>query len=124
MIWLVLFACGTSEPVFRDQAASPASEVDVDPVLGRLRAKRLELTRHGECRMGCRHIDREEVEEILRVGEVNASRTRHDGECSSYAVEGTTHDEQRVRIVFADCPLETRVVTAIDLGEDWPCDCQ
>lgn len=122
MIWFFLWACSAevSPPV---ASPPPTPTAHVDPVLGRLRAKRLDYTRHGRCRMTCRNIREAEVEQILREGRVDRSRTRMDGECPSYAVEGTTEDGQRVRIVYADCPAETRVVTAIDLGEDWPCDC-
>lgn len=74
--------------------------------------------------MDCRHVSKDEVEEILRVGEVDPERTRSDGECPSYAVEGTSSDDQRLRIVYAGCATETRVVTAIDLDTDWPCDCR
>jgi hypothetical protein len=129
MIWWLLLACGTplSEPNSTIQRTEPltraSTEQPVDPVLGRLRAKPLDYTRHGRCRMDCRHIDEGEVEQILREGSVIPERTRHDGHCPSFAVEGVTDDQQRVRIVYADCPTETRVVTAIDLGRDWPCAC-
>ncbi|TNE92317.1 MAG: DUF4258 domain-containing protein [Deltaproteobacteria bacterium] len=123
MIWLFLLACSTSEPVRTHSATHTPTVSAVDPVLGRLRAKPLAYTRHARCRMDCRHIREDEVDEILRVGKVAPDRTRHDGECTSYAVEGVTSDEQEVRIVYADCASETRVVTAIDLGEDWPCTC-
>jgi hypothetical protein len=73
--------------------------------------------------MACRHISEDEVETILETGEIARNRTRDDGRCISYAVEGHTDDGQDVRIVYADCERETRVVTTIDLSHDWPCSC-
>ena len=73
--------------------------------------------------MRCRQLDEEEILEVLHSGVLDPSRTRHDGRCPSYALEGDTHDGQRARVVFAGCEGETRVVTAIDLGREWPCDC-
>jgi len=104
-------------------APSPATR-SADPVLARLAQKPLRYTRHGRCRMACRHITEAEVEALLEDGHVAPDRTRTDGECVSYAVEGHTDDGQDVRIVYADCDSETRVVTTIDLDTDWPCDCR
>ena len=95
-----------------------------DPVLARLAEKPLRYTQHGRCRMACRHITEAEVEALLEDGHIAPDRTRTDGECVSYAVEGHTDDGQEVRIVYADCDRETRVVTTIDLGQDWPCECR
>lgn len=111
-------------------SAQPPAEVDppvtppADPILARLAQKPLRYTRHGRCRMDCRHITEGEVEALLQDGHIAPDRTRHDGECVSYAVEGQTDDGQHVRIVYADCDRETRVVTTIDLDSDWPCQCQ
>ncbi|MCA9535821.1 MAG: DUF4258 domain-containing protein [Myxococcales bacterium] len=95
-----------------------------DPTLARLADKPLRYTQHGRCRMDCRHISEAEVEALLTDGHIAPDRTRRDGECVSYAVEGRTDDGQDVRIVYADCDRETRVVTTIDLGRDWPCSCR
>jgi hypothetical protein len=73
--------------------------------------------------MACRHLDEAEVRQILAEGTRDPARTRTDGRCPSHALEGRTRDGQRARVVFAACPDETRVVTAIDLDTDWPCDC-
>lgn len=94
-----------------------------DPVRSALLDNELVYTRHARCRMDCRHIDADEVDEILREGRINRERTRRDGPCTSYALEGRTSDDQNVRIVYADCDRETRVVTAIDLDRNWPCSC-
>jgi len=114
VIALALAACTTA----LDPPADP-----VDPIVQGLRANPLVLTRHGECRMGCRHIDRSEVEHVLAHGAIDPARTRTDGACPSYAMEGTTPDGQQARVILAGCDDETRVVTVIDLDTDWDCVC-
>ena len=83
--------------------------------------KTLIYSRHAKCRMDCRHIDENEVKEILNNGEINYSKEEKSGEGITYPLEGITHDGQHVRIVFAPKEKEIIVVTAIDLDKDWPC---
>mgnify|MGYP000443929676 CR=1 FL=1 len=118
-------------PAWQPPAGSPAAPgapapipASADPILARLAQKPLRYTQHGRCRMACRHITEAEVEALLGDGHIAPDRTRTDGECVSYAVEGRTGDGQEVRIVYADCDRETRVVTTIDLDTDWPCSCR
>ena len=73
--------------------------------------------------MGCRHFDLAEVKDVLANGQWIPERTRTDGRCPSHAIEGTTRDGQRARMVFAACDTKTRLVTAIDLDTDWNCTC-
>lgn len=94
-----------------------------DPVLADLADDPLTWTAHARCRVACRHIGEDEVAALLRTGHVVPERSRDDGACPSHAVEGPGADGRPLRIVYAACPDETRVVTAIDLGTDWPCDC-
>ncbi len=111
------------EPSAAAASGIPRSSAASGP-LAALRAKPLRYTRHARCRMGCRFIDEQEVEEILQRGRLDPTRTRNNGQCTSYALEGHTHDDQHVRIVFANCNRETRVVTAIDLDKNHPCNCR
>lgn len=88
------------------------------------RASFLEYSNHAKCRMQCRKITQAEVEEIMQDGKINYNKSDlQNARCPRYAVEGTTHDDQRVRIVFAQCNESTTVVTVIDLGTEWSCDC-
>jgi len=74
--------------------------------------------------MECRQITEEEVKEIMETGKINYRKTDvHDRPCPTYAVEGVTHDNQHVRIVFAQCDFKTKVVTTIDLDKEWTCAC-
>jgi Domain of unknown function (DUF4258) len=82
-------------------------------------------TKHAKCRMGCRHFDDSEVQEILADGEVNLNKSNdRPGDCPTYALEGTTHDGQHARMVFAFCKDgDAKVITVIDLDTDYKCDC-
>lgn len=87
---------------------------------------KINYSRHARCRMECRKIDASEVEDILENGKINYAKSEIGDrpDCKKkYAVEGTTKDKQRVRIIFAPCKTEVTVVTVIDIGREWPCDC-
>ena len=85
---------------------------------------RLSYSKHARCRMLCRQIDSSEVEEILMKGSVNIQKSDTIGSRDpKFALEGRTHDGQRVRIIFAIAPSKTVVVTAIDLDQDINCTC-
>ena len=82
------------------------------------------FSKHARCRMECRNIDEGEVREILLKGTVNPKKIQRDKRGMTYPVEGLTHDNQHVRIVFAPKDDGLVVVTVIDLGTDWSCDCK
>lgn len=101
----------------------PASEVNRNRGFDR-RISYIEYTEHAKCRMQCRKISQAEVEDIMQEGKINYSKSdTKDKPCPTYALEGITKDEQRVRIVFAQCDYKTKVVTCIDLNTDWECHC-
>jgi hypothetical protein len=112
---------GHSAEQKRDQ--DPSAKVNRNHGFDR-RVSYLEYTRHAKCRMQCRRISQEEVEQIMREGTINYRKTDVNARpCPSYALEGITKDEQRVRIVFGQCDLKTKVITCIDLETDWTCEC-
>jgi hypothetical protein len=86
----------------------------------------INYSKHARCRMNCRHIDEAEVQQVLKDCKINYKKSDLKGEgCEKkYAVEGTTNDNQKVRIIFAPCAEEVKVVTVIDLGKEWVCDCE
>jgi Domain of unknown function (DUF4258) len=101
----------------------PASDVDRNHGFDR-RVSYLEYSNHAKCRMQCRKISQAEVEEIMQDGTINYKKSDlQNARCPRYALEGVTKDDQKVRIVFAQCDKLTEVVTVIDLGTDWSCDC-
>ena len=84
----------------------------------------LEYSNHAKCRMQCRKISQAEVEEIMQEGKINYNKSDlQNARCPRYALEGITGDNQKTRIVFAQCNDKTTVVTVIDLDTDWSCDC-
>ncbi len=84
----------------------------------------LKFSRHARCRMACRHIDESEIREIMQKGTVNTGKSAlSDPLHPKYAIEGVTHDRQRVRVVFAQEATQTTVVTVIDLDTEWKCAC-
>ena len=105
------------------KTTDPAAEADRNRGFDR-RVAYIEYTEHAKCRMECRKISQREVEEIMRDGTINYKKSNVRGRpCPTYALEGVTSDNQRVRIVFGQCDLKTKVVTCIDLDTDWQCHC-
>ncbi len=94
-------------------------------IISQLTDNQISYTDHAICRMACREITHKEVEYILKNGQVNWDKSdKNDQPCPSYALEGKTKDGQFVRIVFADCASSTRVITAIDLNNEYKCSCR
>lgn len=84
----------------------------------------LKYSKHATCRMQCRKISQMEVEEIMQGGKINYNKSDlQNARCPRYALEGMTRDNQRVRIVYAQCNESTTVVTVIDLNTDYECHC-
>ena len=84
----------------------------------------LEYSNHAKCRMQCRKISQAEVEEIMKDGKINYNKSDlQNAKCPRYALEGETNDNQRVRIVYAQCNESTTVVTVIDLDTEFECHC-
>jgi hypothetical protein len=89
----------------------------------------LQYSNHAKCRMQCRNISQAEVEEIMQDGKINYNKSDlksvklSGNNCPRYAVEGITKDNQRVRIVYAQCDQSTTVVTVIDLETEFQCSC-
>ncbi len=104
----------------KDPAANPT---DRDRGFDR-RISYLKYSNHATCRMDCRHISQGEVEEIMKNGKINYNKSDlQNARCPRYAVEGMTRDNQRVRIVYAQCNESTTVVTVIDLETNFECHC-
>jgi hypothetical protein len=84
----------------------------------------LDYTQHAKCRMECRHVTQEEVKFILQNGQINYKKSEASGRpCPTYALEGYSPEKQHLRIVFAQCDAKTKVVTCIDLDQDFECHC-
>ncbi len=89
------------------------------------RHNEIKLTNHAQCRMDCRQIDESEVKDILAKGAINYSKSDlKDKPCPTYALEGITRDNQRVRLVVGDCNNEAVIITVIDLDHEFECACE
>ena len=86
--------------------------------------QRLSYTRHALCRMGCRHISKTDIRDILRSGIIHLNESRrNDRPCPTYAVQGKTTDGDNIRVIFAQCDGETKVVTCYHLNQEFECHC-
>lgn len=127
LAWLVVKQCAGPElqpktlpPKESTSAATEARGLNRYP-------DEIRYSKHARCRMQCRFISQQEVEEILLNGKINYAKSEIGDlpECRrKYALEGLTSDRQRVRIIFAPCRKTVTVVTVIDLGKDWECPCE
>ena len=121
-VYLLFFKQDTPAPSAK--RPSSVTRTRFDKREAAFRHNRIYYTKHGKCRMDCRHIDESEVKEILQEGEINYSKSDLKAKpCPKYAVEGVTHDGQKVRIIVGDCSSQASIVTVIDLENDFECEC-
>ena len=81
-------------------------------------------SRHALCRMDCRHISKEEINEIMKIGIINLNESRRNRQpCPTFALQGTTSGGQRLRVIFAQCKKQTKVVTCYNLDRYFECHC-
>lgn len=84
----------------------------------------LVYTRHAQCRMDCRQIDSTEVREIIEKGIINLNKSNRQARpCPTFALQGRTESGESIRVILAQCDVETRVITCYNLEQEFPCDC-
>jgi hypothetical protein len=84
----------------------------------------IEYTSHAKSRMKCRHISQEDIEDIMRGGDINYSKSEvNESPCPVYAVQGYTHDREHLRVIFGQCDEKTKVITCYNLDQDFECHC-
>jgi len=84
----------------------------------------LQYTRHAQCRMSCRQISKQDISDVLEKGVINLNKSnKGDRPCPTFAMQGRTNDGQYIRVIFAQCSEETKVVTCYDLEQDFKCNC-
>lgn len=82
------------------------------------------LTKHVKCRMDCRHINIDEIKEIINKGEVNYAKSGKGSKGDdTYALEGYSVEHEHLRVVVAPESDGLVVITCIDLDKEWPCNC-
>jgi len=120
MVYFLVGACESPNP--RTVNVDPSGRVgQADPFD---RHGQLVLTRHAKCRMDCRHITQHEIHEILEGGNINYGKSEPDSHPDpKYAIEGYTTEHQHLRIIIAPEGDKLIVITCIELGVEWSCDC-
>ena len=84
----------------------------------------LYFTKHALCRMDCRQISKEDIDEIMKKGIINFNKSdKYDRPCPTFALQGQTSDGEKLRIIFAQCREETKVITCYNLQQDFECHC-
>ena len=105
---LILSSCQNKGPV-------DGSAANIPPLI---------YTKHARCRMDCRHINEAEIKEVLVENNINERKSNANGHpCPTYAYEGYSNEHQHLRIVIAKCDNTWKVVTCIDLSNEYECDC-
>lgn len=84
----------------------------------------LSYTRHARCRMDCRHISEADIQAVLDHGVINLAKSdSHDRPCPTLAVQGETEGGESIRVILAQCPAETRIITCYNLHREFECHC-
>lgn len=88
--------------------------------------KPVQITFHAACRMECREVDEADINTVLKYGIENTRKSNYNDTrgCPTIALEGRTDNKQSLRVIMADCEQFAKIVTVIDLSNDYPCgDC-
>ncbi len=84
----------------------------------------LDYSHHALCRMQCRHISQTDIKEVMEKGIINLNKTNLNAHpCPVIALQGYTPDGRDLRIIFAQCTEDTKVITCYNLDEDPICHC-
>jgi Domain of unknown function (DUF4258) len=92
----------------------------------RIAATELDYSKHARCRMKCRDIDQDLVEDVYRNGSLNCDKSDPGGTKDGsprYALELEDGGRGRVRIIVADNDGTHVIVTVIRLDEKDQCAC-
>ena len=83
------------------------------------------LTKHAECRMKCREIRIEEIQDALKNGRINQRKSNSKAKpCPVKAFEKKSLDGPKIRVVAAKCQDATKIITVIDLENEYNCYCK
>jgi len=76
------------------------------------------------CLMDCLQISKDDINEIMQKGIINFSRSdRNNRPCPSFTLQWKTNMGKKLRVIFAQCPEETLVVTVYNMKRDIECNC-
>ena len=84
------------------------------------------ITKHAKCRMKCRNIDRSEIDHTLKKGKVNRRKSNYQKKpCPIESREAFSQkDKQKIRVVAAKCLDVVKIITVIDLDNEYQCNCR
>ncbi len=86
--------------------------------------KELVYTKHALCRMVCREISKEDIDEVIKKGAINFNRSnRREAPCPVFAIQARISTGEYLRVIFAQCDDVTKVVTGYNLEQDFDCYC-
>ena len=87
------------------------------------------ITKHAQCRMKCRYITKSEVQQIIDAGKFDEKRSddnpSNPDHCPTHVYYGKSDEDQTIRVVIASCDDQkiAKLVTVIDLDNDYECTC-
>ncbi|HEX2899386.1 MAG TPA: DUF4258 domain-containing protein [Bacteroidia bacterium] len=90
---------------------------------GRDQVNALVYVAHARCRMGCRDIDEELVEQVYLKGELNCKKSSQSNGNARYALEMRDERGDMIRIIVEDDDGKHVIVTAIRLDKPDKCTC-
>lgn len=86
--------------------------------------KTVDISKHAACRMDCREITMSDVRAVLKNGKLNDEKSEPNApRCPKFVLDGKSKDKESLRIVMADCDEIAKLVTVIDLKNDYDCEC-
>lgn len=81
-------------------------------------------TKHALCRMNCREISKQDVNFVLKNGELNQLKSNPDDKpCPTFAYESKDYDGDSLRVVVAYCEKVSKLITVINLDKKFNCNC-
>lgn len=96
---------------------------DTKPVELIYNGKTVIITKHAEERMDCREISMKDVAEVIKTGKENRKKSEiNPPNCPKIALEGSTKKKASIRIIVADCKEVAKLVTVIDLKNNYNCE--
>lgn len=128
--WGLLGAVGSFAAVFiftiwKSHEDGKTKRLSDTRILNTLMFKPMVYTDHAICRMKCRFVTEEDIQESLKSGKVNARKSdTRLRPCAKFVVDAKVGQGRRnIETVFSACPANTKVVTVIDQDTNWECYC-
>lgn len=104
----------------------PGRQADICAFDQRDKVQSLRYVEHAQCRMACRDIDRDLVEEVYLEGALNCAKSDPKGKRGGnprFALEKEDGPRGRVRIIVEDDHGKHVIITVIRLDKEDHCEC-